>query len=61
MKGKFEDSEKIFMEVSQGMEHHCWDLAVLRLLKHIYGLKEAELLFWQRLLEIIKIWGTSKA
>ena len=51
---KFEDGEEIFMEVPQGMEHHYWDLVVLKLLKPIYGLKKAVLLFWQRLLEIMK-------
>ena len=37
-KGKFEDSKEIFMEVSQGMKHHYWGSALLRLLKPIYGL-----------------------
>ena len=45
------------MEVPQGMEHHYWDSAVLKLLKLIYGLKQAALLFWQRLLEIMKNMG----
>ena len=45
------------MEVPQGMEHHYWGLAVLRLLKPIYGLKQAASLFWQRLLEIMKNMG----
>ena len=54
MKGKFEDGKEIFMEVLQGMDHHYWGLAVLRLLKPIYGLKLVILLFWQRLLEIMK-------
>ena len=38
-KGKFEDGKEIFMEVPQGMEHHYWGLAVLRLLEPIYWLK----------------------
>ena len=58
-KGKVEDGEEIFMEVPCGMEQHYWDLVVLNLLKHTYGLKQATLLFWQRLLEITK--GMSKA
>ena len=53
LKGNFDNSEEIFMEVPQGMEHHYWGLAVLRLLKAIYGLKQARLLFLQRLLEIM--------
>ena len=43
LKGKFEDGEEIFMEVPQGMEHHYWGLALLRLLKPIHG-KQAALL-----------------
>ena len=53
-KGQIEDSKEIFMEVPQGVEHHYWGLAIVRLLKSIYGLKQAKLLFWQRLLEIMK-------
>ena len=53
LKGKFED-EEIFMEALQGMEHHYWDSMVLKLLKPIYWLKQATLLFWPRLLEIMK-------
>ena len=45
LKEKFEDGEEIFMEVPQDMEHHYWDLAVLRLLKPIYELKQAALFF----------------
>ena len=56
LKGKFE-GRRVFMEVPQGMKHHYWDMAVLRLVKPICGLKYAALLFWQRLLEIMKnIW-----
>ena len=36
------------------VENYYWDLAVLRLLKPIYRLKQAVLLCWQRLLEIMK-------
>ena len=57
LKEKFEDGKEIFMEVPQGMEHHYWVLAVLRLLKPIYGLKQAAMLFWQKLLEIMKSMG----
>ena len=57
LKGKFEDGKEIFKEVPQGMEHHHWDLAIHRLFKPIYGLKQAALLFWQRLLKITKNMG----
>ena len=46
LKGKFEEGEEIFIELPQGMEHHCWGLTVLKLLKPIYGLKLAALLLW---------------
>ena len=46
LKGKFEDGKDIFMEVPQGMEHHYWGMAILRLLKPLYGLKQAASLFW---------------
>ena len=45
LKGKFEDGEEIFMEVPQSEAHHYWALAVLRLLKPKYRLKQATLLF----------------
>ena len=54
LKEKLEEGKKNFMEVPQRVEHHFWDLAVLRLLKPINGLKQAAFLFWQRLLEIMK-------
>ena len=47
--------------VPQVMEHCYWGLAVLRLLKPIYGLKQAALLFWQKLLEIMKNMGHEKS
>ena len=46
LKGNFEDGKETFMEVPQGMEHHYWGLAILRLLKPIFGLKQTALLFW---------------
>ena len=49
------------MEVLQGIEHHYWDLAVLMLLKPIYGLKQATLLFCQRLLDIMKNMGQKQS
>ena len=39
------------------MEHHHWGSAVRRLLKPIYRLKQAALLFWQRLMEIMNNMG----
>ena len=56
LKEKCEDGEEIFIEEPQGMENHYWGLTVPRLLKPIYELKQAALLFWQSLLKIMKIW-----
>ena len=60
LKGNLRMAE-IFMEVPQGMEHHYWGLVVLRLLKPPYGLKQAALSFWQRLLEIMKKMGREQS
>ena len=57
LNGKFEDSKEIFMEVPQSTEHNYQDLAALRLVEPIYGFKQAALLFWQRLLKMIKNMG----
>ena len=46
LKGNFEDGKEVFMEVPQGMEQNYWGLVVWRLLKPMYGLKQAVLLFW---------------
>ena len=46
LKGQFEKGEEIFLEVPQGMDHFYWGSSVLRLLKPIYRLKQAVLLFW---------------
>ena len=60
LKRKFDDSKEIFMEVPQCMEHRYWGSAVLRLLKPTYGLKQATLLFWWKLLEIMKKMGCKR-
>ena len=52
--GKFEVGEEIFMEVPQGIKHHYWVSAVLRLLKPIYRLKQAAKTFWQKIVGIMK-------
>ena len=57
--GEFTDGEEIFMEVPQGFEKHYPGNVVLRLLKTIYGLKQAAMAFWRMLLRCIKIWGCS--
>ena len=52
--GKFEDGEEIFMKVPEGWEHHYPIDAVLRLLKTLYGLKQAAMAFWRELLKCMK-------
>ena len=55
--GEFTDGEDIFMEVSQGFEKHYPGNVVLRLLKTIYGLKQAAMAFWRMLLRCIQDMG----
>jgi len=47
--GKFEDGQKVYMEVPQGFEKFYPGNVVLLLLKTIYGLKQAAYAFWQKL------------
>ena len=52
--GLFEDGEKIYMRVPEGLEKHYAANMVLLLLKTIYGLKQAALAFWKQLLMAFK-------
>ena len=52
--GEFTDGEEIFMEVPRGFEKHYEGNVVLRLLKTIYGLKQAAMTFWKMLLRCMK-------
>ena len=48
--GKFEDEGKVYIEVPQGFEKFYGGEKVLLLQKTIYGLKQAAMAFWKRLL-----------
>jgi hypothetical protein len=48
--GEFEEGEKIYMEIPQGFEKYYNPLQyVWRLMMTMYGLKQAALAFWQKL------------
>ena len=48
--GEFTTGEDMFMEVPRGFEKHYEGNVLLRLLKTIYGLKQAAMAFWKMLL-----------
>ena len=52
--GKFEDGEEIYMKIPEGWEHHYNHDVVLKLLKTLYGLKQAAMAFWRELLKCMK-------
>ena len=45
--GEFEDGEEIYMKVPKGFERYYAKDVVLKLLKCIYGLKQAAMAFWR--------------
>lgn len=55
--GEFTDGEKIYMKVPKGMEKHYPKDVVLLLRKCIYGLKQAAMAFWKRLLICMRSMG----
>ena len=59
--GEFTDGEEIFMEVPQGFEKHYPGNVVLRLLKTIYGLKQAAMAFWRMLLRCMQDMGMQRS
>ena len=50
LKGHYNEWEQFFMKV-QRIKHHYLDDVVLRLLRTIYGLKQAAYAFWKELLK----------
>jgi hypothetical protein len=54
LKGKFKASEVIFMKVPRGFEQYYPENAILKLLRMIYGLKQAAIAFWQETLKAFK-------
>ena len=54
---QFNDGEKIYVEVPQGFKKFYPGNVVLLLLKCIYGLKQAAVAFWRKLLKCMKSMG----
>jgi hypothetical protein len=54
LKGQFRDGEIIYMKVPQGFERFYPNNVILRLLRSIYGLKQAAVAFWQETLKAFK-------
>ena len=52
--GDFEDGEKIYMEVPKGFKNYYATNIVLLLLQTLYGLKQAAMAFWRKLLRAMK-------
>ena len=55
------DGEEIFMKVPQGFEKHYPGNVLLRLLKTIYGLKQAAMAFWRMLLRCMQDMGMQRS
>jgi hypothetical protein len=49
MNGRFKDDEKVYMYVPEGFEKWYPGNVVLRLLKTLYGLKQAAMQFWREM------------
>ncbi|MGH7955289.1 MAG: reverse transcriptase domain-containing protein [Gloeomargaritales cyanobacterium] len=54
LSGEFEDNEQIFVEVPQGFEGFYPKEVVLMLIKTLYGLKQAAMAFWRKLIASFK-------
>ena len=52
--GRFTDGEEIFMKIPRGFEKHYSSTAVLKLMRCLYGLKQAAMAFWRQLLLCMK-------
>ena len=59
--GTFENGENIYMKVPQGFEKHYKKDEVLQLEKTIYGLKQAAMCFWRKLLSGMKQLGNERS
>ena len=46
--GEFEDGEEIYMEIPQGFERFYKVNSVLKLLRTLYGLVQAAMAFWRK-------------
>ena len=59
--GTFDNGEVIYMKVPRGFEKHCKKDHVLQLNKTIYGLKQAAMCFWKKLLGGMKQLGNVRS
>lgn len=59
--GLFTEGEQIYMEVPKGFKKHYPGNVVLRLLKCIYGLKQAAMAFWRVLLKCMTEMGMTRS
>ena len=50
---EFTEGEQLWMEIPQGMETYFPTNCILKLLKTIYGLKQAAYAFWRKLLKAL--------
>ncbi len=60
-KGQFENGEKIYMKITEGMENHYSSTSALLLKKTLYGLRQAAMQSWRLLLEIMKKMGHERS
>ena len=59
--GEFEDGEVIYMKIPQGFEKHYKPDEVLKLKKTIYGLKQAAMCFWRKLVKGMESMGQTRS
>ena len=50
----FQDGEEVFMEVLEGRREHYPNDVALRLLKTLYGLRQAAMALWKELLKYMR-------
>ena len=59
--GEFEQNEQIYMEIPEGFEQFYDADCLLLLLKTLYGLKQADMAFWKKLLAAMRNMGFEKS
>ena len=59
--GKFTNGEQLYMEVPKGFKKFYPGDVLLKLLKCIYGLKQAAMAFWRELLKCMKSMGMTRS
>ena len=59
--GKFTDGETIYMTIPQGFKKYYPGDVLLKLLKTLYGLKQAAMAFWRELLKAMRSMGFKRS